>query len=101
MLEALAPQLTPRPAGLTEASAAGYGEPAPAPFDDAPASRSAPGDAERAQVLELLGPHPVDIDAIARAAGLGARDVRIVLMELDLAGEIIRHGHQLVSRAPR
>ena len=32
---------------------------------------------------------------------LGAREIRVLLMELDLAGEIVRHGHQLVSRAVR
>jgi DNA processing protein len=52
------------------------------------------------RVLAALGPHPVDIDELARAAGLGAREMRVLLMELDLAGEITRHGYQLVSRDP-
>ena len=42
---------------------------------------------------------PVDVDELIRASGLGAREVRIALVELDLAGRIERHGAQLVSRA--
>lgn len=96
VLEALAPQLARGASGLAEAptwDAAALPDAAPPP------AQTAPGDAERARVLSLLGPHPVDIDEIARAADLGVRAVRILLMELDLAGEIVRHGHQLVSRA--
>lgn len=49
-------------------------------------------------VLDVLGPHPVDLDEIARATGLPIRDVRVALLELDLQGLIERHGHHLVSR---
>lgn len=59
------------------------------------------GDAERSALLALLGPHPIDVDQIVRSMGLGVREIRVLLMELDLAGEITRHGHQLVSRASR
>ena len=59
------------------------------------------GETERMRVLGVLGPHPVDIDEIVRATSLSARDVRIILMELDLSGEIERHGQQLVSRLAR
>ncbi len=52
---------------------------------------------DRDAVLSALGPHPIDIDEIARATGLGVRGVRIILMELDLSGRIERHGAQLVS----
>jgi DNA processing protein len=55
------------------------------------------GQDERAAVLAALGPAPVEIDEIGRATGLGARHVRLVLMELDLAGRIEHHGRQLVS----
>lgn len=51
----------------------------------------------RAQVLRALGPQPIDIDEIARGLDLDIRDVRIVVMELDLAGRIERHGGQLIS----
>jgi DNA processing protein len=53
----------------------------------------------RARVLGALGPAPVDIDELARATGLPIRSIRIALLELDLAGRIERHGHQLVSLA--
>lgn len=54
-------------------------------------------DGDRARVVEALGPHPIDVDAILRATGLPIRTVHIALMELDLAGRIERHGAQLVS----
>jgi DNA processing protein len=97
VLDALTPQLARGAMGLTEAEAARF---AP-PTGELGSSRPEPGDAERARVLSLLGPHPIDIDEVVRATDLGVRDVRILLMELDLAGEIVRHGHQLVSRAVR
>lgn len=53
------------------------------------------------RILSALGPQPVDVDELIRACGLGAREVRIALMELDLAGRIERHGAQLVSRTER
>lgn len=51
-----------------------------------------------AQILSLLGPTPVTVDELVRAAGLPARDVQAVLVELDLAGRVARHGLNLVSR---
>jgi DNA processing protein len=52
---------------------------------------------DRARVLEALGPSPVDIDEIIRATRLETRKVHIILLELDLAGRLQRHGGQLVS----
>jgi DNA processing protein len=52
-------------------------------------------DTER--VLAALGPAPVEVDEIARATGLQIHIVRIVLIELMLAGRIEQHGAQLVS----
>ena len=57
-------------------------------------------DVGRADILQALGPHPIDVDAIVRATGLPIRTVQIALMELDLAGRIERHGAQLVSLKP-
>jgi DNA processing protein len=57
------------------------------------------GVGDRARLLGALGPAPVDIDELARATGLSIRAIRIALIELDLAGRIERHGHQLVSLA--
>jgi DNA processing protein len=44
-----------------------------------------------------LGPSPVDIDELIRTTGIATRKVQIVLLELDLAGRLQRHGQQLVS----
>lgn len=62
----------------------------------------APGDTEirqsdRERVIEALGVSPVDIDEVIRASAQPARQVQIVLLELDLAGRLERHGRQLVS----
>ena len=59
------------------------------------------GQNEREKIVGVLGPSPVDIDEVIRATGLGARKVHIVLLELDLAGRLQRHGQQLVSLAPK
>jgi DNA processing protein len=97
VLDALAPMLARRGPGLADVT-----PPAPATEPKrAPAPLAEPGDGDRATVLAALGPHPIDIDEIVRVTALGAREVRIVLMELDLAGEIERHGAQLVSRVSR
>lgn len=52
---------------------------------------------DRERVIEALGPSPVDVDEIIRATGLPARQVQVILLELDLAGRLERHGRQLVS----
>ncbi len=52
---------------------------------------------ERERIIGALGPSPVDIDQVARVTGVSVRKVHIVLLELDLAGKLQRHGQQLVS----
>ncbi len=91
ILEALAPVARLEGRGFTE-----FAPPQPSRLPQGPVAL--PSAEERDRVLAALGPHPVDADEIVRSTGLGARDVRIVLMELDLAGRIERHGGQLVSR---
>ena len=49
-----------------------------------------PADDQRARVLDLLGPVPVAVDDIVRQAGLSVATVRIVLLELELAGRVWR-----------
>jgi DNA processing protein len=80
------------------------GRPTPPPiefaaFDETltPAPLPDIGQTDRDRVMEALGPSPVDIDEVIRASGLEARKVHIVLLELDLAGRLQRHGQQLVS----
>lgn len=98
VLEALGPQLAPGATALAEDTDS---ELVSAPSPDLRCPPPEPGEQERQQVLSLLGAHPIDVDEIVRATALRAREVRVLLMELDLAGEIVRHGHQLVSRAIR
>ncbi len=45
----------------------------------------------RGRVLELLSPNPVDLDILLGEAGAGAGEVLPVLLELELAGLILRH----------
>lgn len=103
VLDALAPQLGAGP-GLKEATrdeaiaTLAMGEASEPDLLAGDPERIAGG---RARLLAALGPHPVDIDEVMRATALSAREVRALLMELDLAGEIVRHGFQLVSRATR
>ncbi|HRO50588.1 MAG TPA: DNA-processing protein DprA [Hyphomicrobium sp.] len=102
IVEALGAQVRLHPAGMTEERpTTAFAPQDGAQGSERPDTSREPTDAERARVLAALGPHPVDIDTLARAAGLGAREVRVLLLDLDLAGEIARHGSQLVSRAIR
>jgi DNA processing protein len=61
------------------------------------APRAEPGASERSRIVELLGPTPVSIDDLIRLSGSSAASVRTVLLELELAGRIERHGGGLVS----
>ncbi len=54
-------------------------------------------DSERARVLAVLGPSPVNIDELVRVTGLSVRVIQAAILELSLAGRIERHGHNLVS----
>jgi DNA processing protein len=59
-------------------------EPAPETLFDA-------ADADRARMLEALGPVPVDLDDLIRFTGLKPAIVHLILIEMDLAGRIARH----------
>jgi DNA processing protein len=61
------------------------------PDDDAPA------DDERARIVALLGPAPLQIDDLVRLANSSPAIVRMVLLELEIAGRLERHGGGLVS----
>ena len=56
-----------------------------------------PGEDERSRIIGLLGPTPVAIDDLVRLSGSSPAIVRTVLLELDLAGRLERHGGALVS----
>jgi len=53
--------------------------------------------ATRSRIVALLGPAPIEIDDLARAAQASIRDVRIVLLELDLAGRLEHSGGDRVA----
>jgi DNA processing protein len=52
---------------------------------------------DRARILDLLGPSPVSLDDLIRMSGASPTVVRTVLLELELAGRLERHGGGLVS----
>ena len=53
----------------------------------------------RKQILELLGPSPVDADELIRQSGASVAAVVTVLLELELAGRLARHPGNRVSFA--
>lgn len=56
-----------------------------------------PSDTARAKLLNALGPTPVLIDELVRFTGESPRTIQVLLLELDLAGRLERHGSQRVS----
>ncbi|MCJ2092919.1 DNA-processing protein DprA [Methylobacterium sp. J-072] len=68
---------------------------------DSPASEPSEPTDERERIIALLGPSPVGTDELARSAGVGARVVQTVLLELELDGRIERHGSGAVSMVSR
>ena len=52
---------------------------------------------ERARIINLLGPSPISLDDLIRMSGASPAIVRSVLLELELAGRLERHGGGLVS----
>jgi DNA processing protein len=70
-----------------------------ASLDEPPMEPAAhpPDDSERARVLSLLGPTALDIDDLVRLSGASVASVRIILLELELAGRLERQGGGLVA----
>jgi DNA processing protein len=60
-------------------------------------SEADPGAGERSRIIALLGPSPILIDDLIRMAGASPAIVRTVLLELELAGRLERHGGGMVS----
>jgi DNA processing protein len=52
---------------------------------------------DRARIVDLLGPSPITLDDLIRMSGTSPTVVRTVLLELELAGRLERHGGGLVS----
>ena len=72
--------------------------PAQEPSVDGPAAHDAePGDDERSRIIALLGPTPCSLDDLVRLSRTSPAIVRIVLLELEIAGRLERHGGGMVS----
>lgn len=52
---------------------------------------------DRKRIIGLLGPSPVGIDDLIRLTQIPPATIRMVLLELELAGRLERHGGGLVS----
>ncbi|WP_414471234.1 DNA-processing protein DprA [Microvirga sp. M2] len=48
-------------------------------------------------LIALLGPSPVAVDDLVRQSGLPIRTVQMILLELEIAGRLERHGGNAVS----
>ncbi len=68
------------------------------PDSEAPSgSYEPPDDDDRFRIVSALGPTPAEVDDIIRHTGLSAQAVYLVLLELDLAGRLVRHKGGFVS----
>jgi DNA processing protein len=56
-----------------------------------------PDAGDRARIINLLGPSPILLDDLIRMADASPAIVRTVLLELELAGRLERHGGGLLS----
>jgi DNA processing protein len=50
-----------------------------------------------AEIERLLGPSPITLDELSEVSGLPLRQVRVAVMELDLAGRIEHSGGERVA----
>jgi DNA processing protein len=67
--------------------------------EDAEREEAEPAPDQRARIIGLLGPVPIQVDDLVRLSDSSPAVVRMVLLELELAGRIERHGGGLVSLA--
>jgi DNA processing protein len=75
----------------------GFDVPIEEPEREEPLAAGEPSDNERARIVGLLGPAPCSIDDLVRLSRTSPAIVRMVLLELEIAGRIERHGGGLVS----
>jgi DNA processing protein len=88
-LDGVDPQSTPRTRAGDE-------------FDDASGVPYSAGDETeiaRERIAALLGPSPITLDELARAAEVSARAVRVALLELEVAGRLEISGDRVALRA--
>jgi DNA processing protein len=69
----------------------------PEPIGEHPLHDVEPAPDERTRIIALLSPTPVLIDDLVRLSKTSPRVVRMVLLELEIAGRLERHGGGLVS----
>lgn len=62
--------------------------------DDLPTDAS---DDDRSTIIAMLGPVSVSVDELARQTGIAMPVIQMVLLELELAGRVQRHGNGQVS----
>ena len=62
-----------------------------------PTRSATTAEAARERIVALLGPSPITLDELGRAAEASAREVRVALMELELAGRIEFSGGDRVA----
>ena len=70
------------------------------PVEEPEARQPPPGEpeaSERDRIVALLGPTPVSIDDLVRLSQSSPAIVRTVLLELEIAGRLERHGGGLIS----
>jgi len=67
------------------------------PAEGGPSEEVEPAADERARIVGLLGPAPLSIDDLVRLSKSSPAVVRMVLLELEIAGRLERHGGGLVS----
>ncbi len=72
-------------------------EPEREDVEGATATAAEPAPDERGRIVALLSPTPVSIDDLIRLSHSSPRVVRMVLLELEIAGRLERHGRGLVS----
>ena len=75
----------------------GLDVPAAEPGMDTAVPASEPGNSERTRIIALLGPAPTAIDDLVRLSATSPAIVRTVLLELEIAGRLERHGGALIS----
>lgn len=69
----------------------------PEPPAEAAAEDAEPLPNERARIVALLGPAPVQLDDLVRLSKSSPAVVRMVLLELEIAGRLERHGGGMMS----
>jgi DNA processing protein len=72
-------------------------EPERQPLEEVIGDDGEPAPDERARIVALLGPAPLQIDDLVRLSKSSPAVVRMVLLELEIAGRLERHGGGLVS----